>query len=383
MVKARAFDCLGGIAVSSARAAQRHQVPQARGSLCRHLAAQRLVQAAEHHVGQHLAGDVARGDWRRLLGVQDRVLGRGDADHRERAFVVRHLGRHDALHAEGGIGLGVADRHVDAVARDARGARKVDVDAGGADFHGGDQVDRLVVAVDRHRELVFAGLDLRDRLERSVLGLGEDMGTQAIEIVDCELVHHLDQAAAADFVAGRERVEVAHHLDRLAHVGAHNVYQRLVDLARTREVHQWNVEAFLIVVARVGRHAAAANIDDVAGRGEQRHHLAAPEGRRDKGKIMKVARALPWVVGQEDVAFLHGVGRELVEEVIDRARHRIDVAGRAGHRLGEHGAAEVEHAGGEVTGFARRSREAGAHQRQRLLLDDRDQAVPHQLKANG
>ena len=64
-----------------------------------------------------------------------------------------------------------------------------------------------------------------------------------------ELVHHLDQAAAADLVAGRQRVEVAHHLDRLAHVGAHDLDQRLVDLALAREAHQRDVEAFLVDLA--------------------------------------------------------------------------------------------------------------------------------------
>ena len=110
------------------------QVPQARRALGRHAAAQRLVQAAEHHVGQHLAGDVAGRDRRGMLGVEDAALGRGDADHRQRALVVRHLGRHDAFDAKRGIGLGVADRHVDAVGRHARGAGEVDVDAALADL---------------------------------------------------------------------------------------------------------------------------------------------------------------------------------------------------------------------------------------------------------
>ena len=149
-----------------------------------------------------------------------------------------------------------------------------------------------------------------------------------------------------------------------------------------REAHQRDVEAFLVDLAGVGAHAAAADIDDVAGRGEQRHHLAAPEGRRDEGEVVQMAGALPRVVGQEDVAFLHGLRRELVEEVAHRARHRVDVAGRAGDGLRQHGAVEVEHAGRQVAGLARRGREAGADQRQRLLLDDRDQAVPHQLQAD-
>ena len=74
---------------------------------------------------------------------------------------------------------------------------------------------------------------------------------------------------------------------------------------------------------------------------------------------------------------------EAVEEVVDRARHRVDVARRAGDGLRQHGAAEIEHAGRQIAGLASRRREAGADQRQRLLLDDRDQAVPHELQANG
>ena len=208
------------------------------------------------------------------------------------------------------------------------------------------------------------------------------MRAQPVEIVDGEFVHHLDQAAAADLIAGRERVEIAHHLHRFAHVGGDDVDQRLIDGATLGEAHQRDEQAFLVVGARVGGHAAAADVDDVAGRGEQRDHLAAPEGRRDEGEVVQMARALPWVVGQEDVAFLHRLGREAVEEVIDRARHRVDVARRTGDRLGQHSALEVEHAGRQVAGFARGGREAGAHQRQRLFLDDRDQAVPHQLHAD-
>ena len=44
-------------------------------ALGRHAAAQRLVQAAEHHVGQHLAGDVAGRDRRGMLGIEDEPSG--------------------------------------------------------------------------------------------------------------------------------------------------------------------------------------------------------------------------------------------------------------------------------------------------------------------
>ena len=83
------------------------------------------------------------------------------------------------------------------------------------------------------------------------------------------------------------------------------------------------------------------------------------------------------------VPLVHGVDGEVAQEVVDRLRHGVDVARRAGHGLREHPAAGIEHPGGEIARLAHDGRERGAHQRLRLLLDDRDQAVPHDLHANG
>ena len=63
----------------------------------------------------------------------------------------------------------------------------------------------------------------------------------------------------------------------------------------------------------------------------------------------------------------------------DAFRHGIDVAGGAGDRLGHHAAMQVEDAGGQVAGLAHRGGEGGADHGLRLLLDHRDQAVPHDL----
>ncbi len=53
------------------------------------------------------------------------------------------------------------------------------------------------------------------RLARMV----EDVLGEIVEMLQPELVHHGDQAPAADLVAGNLRVDVADHLHRLAHVG--------------------------------------------------------------------------------------------------------------------------------------------------------------------
>ena len=79
---------------------------------------------------------------------------------------------------------------------------------------------------------VGAGLEPADCSQRRRLRPLDDVAPERAEIVDPELVHHLEQAAAAHVVAGGERVEVAHHLHRLAHVRRHDVDQRAVDRFR-------------------------------------------------------------------------------------------------------------------------------------------------------
>src|SRR5690606_11209870 len=51
-----------------------------------------------------------------------------------------------------------------------------------------------------------------------------------------------------------------------------------------------------------------------------------------------------------------------------------------GDGLRQHAAARVEHAGGQIASLAHGGGEGGADQRLRLFLDDREQAVPHDLQ---
>ena len=76
------------------------------------------------------------------------------------------------------------------------------------------------------------------------------------------------------------------------------------------------------------------------------------------------------------------VQAEVSDEVLDRLRHRVDVAGRAGDGLRQHAALAVEDAGREVARLAHDRREGRAQQRLRLLLHHGDQPVPHDLQVD-
>ena len=106
------------------------------------------------------------------------------------------------------------------------------------------------------------------------------------------------------------------------------------------------------------------------------------ERRRRDDEVVEMAGAHPRIVGDVGIARLHRVEREVADEVLHRLRHRVDVARRAGHRLRQHAALPVEHAGREVAALAHDRRERRAHQHLRLLLDHRDQAVPHDLQVD-
>ena len=93
-----------------------------------------------------------------------------------------------------------------------------------------------------------------------------------------------------------------------------------------------------------------------------------------------MAGGLLRIVGDQHIAGSKRLGRIDGQEVVDAGRHRVDVTGRAGHRLGDHVAARVEDAGREIARLPHDRGEARAHQRGGLLVDHRDQPVPHDFE---
>ncbi len=297
----------------------------------------------------------------------------------ERAGVVRHLRRDQAFDPERRVGQRVVHHDIDAVGAGRRRAGIVEMDVVGRDRHLGGEVQRPVIAVHIDAVAVFAGLQPADRVDRRLPRGLDDVLAEPVEIGDAEFVHHLDEPPAALVVARRQRVDVAFDLQRLAHIGAHDAHQVFVKPPLAGQRHQRDRQALLVDLPPVRPHPEAADIDDMHGAGEQPDRLAAQKSRADDRQIVQMAAGQPRIVGDVVVALAHRGEREGVEKMLDRGGHRIDVARRAGHGLRQHVAVAVEHPGRQIAGLAHRGRKRGAHQRLRLLLDDRDQPRPHDL----
>ena len=126
---------------------------------------------------------------------------------------------------------------------------------------------------------------------------------------------------------------------------AHDVQQVLVDHASLGELHDGDEQSLLVDLGGVGAVAPAPHIDHVGRAGEVADEGAGPEHRVHDCEVVEVAGALPRVVGDVRVALVDPMRANVLDEVGYRGGHRVDVAGRAGHRLGDHPALHVVDAG--------------------------------------
>ena len=261
-------------------------------------------------------------------------------------------------------------------------AIEVDVDAVVADRQRTDEIHGLVVAVDAHPVLPAAGRQLADLVQHRRARCLDDPVAGPVEAVETEFVQRREQRARAGAIAGREGIQIALRGHRVPHVGAQDAKQRAVRLVRAEQVVDRQVDAFLEDLGAVRAEAEAADIGDVRRRREQADGRVVAEYRRDDGEVVEVSRAVPGVVGDEDVAGRERRNRMPVQEIADTRRHRVDVSRCAGHGLREHAAPGVEHARGQVARLAHRRRECRTDQCLCLLLDDRQQAIPQDLHAD-
>src|SRR5262249_48633180 len=185
-----------------------------------------------------------------------------------------------------------------------------------------------------------------------------------------ELLDHVDETAVTHPVAGGKRIDVADELVRLSNVATNDRYQRAVHGAADGELHDRKVKPLFIDRVGVRPKAAPANIHDVRRAGEEADEASVVEGGRHHRYVVEMARALPRVVGDVDIAFEQVLAADATDEVRHCVGHRVDVPGSAGDGLRQHLALVVIDAGGEVARLAYRGGEGGAHQCLRLFLDD-------------
>ncbi|MNP11670.1 hypothetical protein D3C76_1038670 [compost metagenome] len=178
---------VAAIAVAFQRANAQVQIPQGAGALGWHFAWQAFVQRTEYQVRHEVTEHMAHRHRRRVLGIEDAAFRRSHFERCQRRSVVRDLWRNDALEAVAGIGLGVAQRHVDAELAHARRTGEVALDAVRANGDGHRQGDRDVVAVEGHAVAVGA---VRQRLEAFQGGAAavlEDEPADVLQVVQLEL----------------------------------------------------------------------------------------------------------------------------------------------------------------------------------------------------
>ena len=68
----------------------------------------------------------------------------------------------------------------------------------------------------------------------------DDVFADFFQIVESELLHHFGKPIATDCVAYCQRVQVANHLIRLAHVSAHDGHDSFRGLAAFKQRQDWN-----------------------------------------------------------------------------------------------------------------------------------------------
>ena len=329
---------------ASVRSRQQHGVPDARCALGGHGVRNDLLEAAEDDIRQHLPERVPRGDRGGMRRIQDRAQRGRDPNYLQRPRVVRHVVADHAANAEGCIGFGVVQRHVDTKRRQARRAIEIDLYVAVVDGQRAGNVHRLVVAIDIHLVTVDTVRQCGDLVLHRPLRARDDLRAHALERVELEIRHHLFELLAAGRIARRQGIKIALRHHRITNIRPHDIHQRLVERARAEQVSDGNVDSLFKDLIRVGSKSAAANVGNVARAGKERNRPVAAKDRRDDGKVVEMARRVPWIVGQQHIPGDQRRQRIPRQEFAHRRRHRVDVPGRSGHGLREHRGVHVEDA---------------------------------------
>ena len=203
------------------------------------------------------------------------------------------------------------------------------------------------------------------------------------QVVEAVLVHERQDLAPADLVAGDVGHHVADHLLGHPHVGADDLDQQLVEPALVVELADREAQALVIDLRRRRAEARAADVGQMRDAERVGDDAALAEHGPHHGDVVEVAGAEPGIVGDDDVAGLQRLGGIALQHVAQRDRRAADEHRHAEGALRDRVGLGVEHHAGEVVALVDDGGERGAHQRRDDLVDDRDQAVPHDAEADG
>ncbi len=371
-----------GLDVEAAEARLAHHSLRPRG----HPLRQRGEERAEEHLDEPGVRLPAADDGGRPPRVRDGALGCLDGDQAVEAVVDGEVGVDQALEGVGAGGEGHRVGRVDRRAPLWVRARRVEVDALGADRDARPQAHRLgrvAVVVDEALGLVRAEREPGELAARAPLGVVEQLAHRRHDRVAAVALDERLDAADAGRVGGDLGAEVAGRLVLRADLRQDELEDVGHDLPAVDELHRRDDHALLEDLAEGAdaRRRAAADVDVVGDVGDVAEELAARVDGRDQADVVQVHAARERVVRQQHVA-----GSELPGAVLeDRLRHLLDHRAEV-HRLGEplRDRAEpgVEERRREVRARLDVGRVRAPLQRQHHLVGRRHERVPDHLEAD-
>ena len=342
--------------------------PQPGGPVGNHPLGDDFGQRAEHRLRKEVANQMTCAYRAGELCVQNTPLRRPDRHRPETPLVVGHSRADCALEGICRIRVGIIVNHVDPPIHLRRGPGVVHRQRVLPDRHRNPDRQRVVEPVDLHLIFVRPVRDLGNGRPRGRLRAGQDEIGHGFQISQAVFRHHLDQLGRAHVVAGLLRVDIPHHLVRHPHVRPYDLDQILVHPAFPEQLHNRNMKPFLVDLPRVRAQRPSANIHCVARVGEPTDASPLVEHRRHHRNIVQMPRRQPGVVRQQAVPRSQRLNWIAPYKIPHAVGHRIDVPGRARHRLRQHIPGHVEGTGGQIPGLAHHGCERCVHQRRSLLV---------------
>ena len=157
-----------------------------------------------------------------------------------------------------------------------------------------------------------------------------------------------------NLITACQSIDITNQLIRLPYISTNNTYQRLINNASLSKFQYRQIEAFFVNAGGVCAKATPTNINHMGCTGEKTHQISVKKGRRYHGYIMQMARALPWVIGDVNIAFKNIIRPDTPYKMRHSICHCIDMPRRARHRLGKHTPLLIIDPGRQIPRFAHR-----------------------------